>query len=113
MLLCVKSGKNHIDKANKSRIQYHEDRDSANITNCPIFSADLQKVIKVPRMETFKSVVFTRRIIVFNESFVPIGKSAKHQAIAVLWHEAIAGRKKEDVRVHFMHFCSHIAMKTR
>ncbi|KAJ8870778.1 hypothetical protein PR048_027077 [Dryococelus australis] len=37
------------------------------------YSADLQKVIMLPRMDTLKTVMFTRRIVAFNESFVPLG----------------------------------------
>lgn len=38
------------------------------------YSMDLQRVIMLPQMEQFKEVVFTKRIVVFNESFVPVGK---------------------------------------
>lgn len=53
----------------------------------------------LPRIETIKTVMFTRRIIAFNESFVPLGsqKNITDNATAVIWHEAIAGRNKEDI----------------
>lgn len=62
-----------------------------------IVSADLMKVVMVPRMEQFKEVLFTRRTCVFNETFAPIGGSSKLPVFASLWHEGIAGRKKEDL----------------
>lgn len=34
-----------------------------NINDCVTVSADLQKVIMLPRAEMFKKVIFTRRII--------------------------------------------------
>jgi len=59
-------------------------------------SVDLQNVIMLPRMESFKSVLFCPRLIAFNESFVPLGKSTR-KPLAVIWHEAISGRKQEDI----------------
>ncbi|KAH9643381.1 hypothetical protein HF086_015495 [Spodoptera exigua] len=44
--------------------------------------------------------MFCPRIIVFNESFVPIGdkkNNANLQTFAAIWHEAIAGRKMSDI----------------
>lgn len=43
-------------------------------------------------------VMFTQRIIAFNESFVAVGKNQKHFGpVAVIWHEGLAGRKKEEI----------------
>lgn len=50
----------------------------------------------LPRLEMFKEVIFTPRIIAFNESFVPVGKKTSGPT-AVVWHEAIVGRSKEDI----------------
>ncbi len=61
-------------------------------------TADLQKVVMLPRMDMFKEVIFCPRLIAFNESFVPIGDNNKAvNPLAVVWHEAISGRKKEDI----------------
>jgi hypothetical protein len=103
--LCC-SWKLHIDKAKRSRCEYDKDRDTQETVN-PVFSADLQKVIMLPRLESFKSAVFTRRIIALNESFVPVGTKSTHSPLAVLWHEAVAGRKKEDVVSAFHYFFLH------
>lgn len=53
----------------------------------------------LPRAEMYKEVIFIPRIICFNESFVPVGKYQKHleKPLAVIWHEGVAGRKKEDI----------------
>ena len=58
---------------------------------------DLEKVVMLQRLNMFKSVLFARRIIAFNESFVPVGSRQNLKPLAVLWHEAIAGRKREDI----------------
>lgn len=41
-------------------------------------SADLQKVM-LPRTETVKSYIFRKKIITFNESFVPLGEWKQHK----------------------------------
>ncbi|CAG9773506.1 unnamed protein product [Ceutorhynchus assimilis] len=66
-------------------------------------SADLQKVIMLPRCEMFKEIIFMPRVIAFNETFVPIGKSQK-KPFAVIWHEAISGRSKDDIISTFYNF---------
>lgn len=51
----------------------------------------------LPRLETFKEIIFTPRIVAYNESFVPLGKKPKKYPCAVLWHEGVAGRSKDDI----------------
>lgn len=65
----------HKKKAKKSRDLYRCDAELDRNENDMCFSADLQKVIMLPRMEQYKTAIFTPRIIVFNESFVPVGKN--------------------------------------
>lgn len=48
-------------------------------------------------IDMFKEIIFTPRIIAFNESFVPLGKKNKTNPYAVVWHEAISGRSKHDI----------------
>lgn len=59
----------------------------------------------LPRAEMFKEVIFTPRVIVFNESFVPVGAYSKaFKPLAVIWHEGVSGRKKEDIISTFYAF---------
>lgn len=58
----------------------------------------------LPRCEMFKEVIFVPRIIAFNESIVPIGRKHKQFPTAVVWHEAISGRSKEDIISAFYAF---------
>lgn len=52
----------------------------------------------LPRYESLKEVIFTGRIIAFNESFVPVGTKQKDKKpLAVIWHEGVAGRSKTDI----------------
>lgn len=49
-----------------------------------------------PRIDMFKEVIFTARLVAFNESFVLTGK--KHgSATAIIWHEDIAGRSAKEI----------------
>lgn len=51
----------------------------------------------LPGMEMFKKPIFSHRLIVYNESFVPLGKINHFVRFAVLWHKAISGRHQEDI----------------
>ena len=89
----------HMNRAREARERYRQDAvgDTQSYNQRSVFSADLQKVVMLPRLDMFKSVLFTRRIIAFNESFVPVGKQQSLKPLAVIWHEGIAGRKCEDI----------------
>lgn len=65
-----------------------------NIQIIPVFLLIFKRL---PRCEMVKELFFTPRIISFNESFVPAGENNNTYPIAVIWHEGIAGRKKEDI----------------
>lgn len=58
----------------------------------------------LPRVDMFKEVIFTPRVIAFNESFVPVGSNNKIKTCAVLWHEATSGRSKSDITCAFHRF---------
>lgn len=59
----------------------------------------------LPRCEMFKEIIFTPRIICFNESFVPLGKqSVTNKPVAIIWHEGVAGRSKSDIISAFYKF---------
>ncbi|CAH2088926.1 unnamed protein product [Euphydryas editha] len=89
----------HREKYEKARTYYQQDVTQSvkqsESSKC-YYSADLQKVIMLPRLDMFKVVMFCPRIIAFNESFVPLG-SSKEKPFAAVWHEAISGRKQEDI----------------
>lgn len=55
----------------------------------------------LPRVDTFKKVLFTQRMVVYHESFVPLGKKSKVNPFACIWHEGISGRNKEDITSTF------------
>lgn len=88
------SWKEHIQRANDSRASYRMDTTEEDSPTTLKVSVDLQKVIMLPRLDMFKKVIFTQRISVYNESFVPLGKAKNQKTFACLWHDAIAGRGK-------------------
>lgn len=98
----------HINRFKESREKYRADADRDFPANIACVSADLEKVIMLPRLDMFKKVVFCPRIIVFNESFVPVGKKQKIKPFACLWHECVSGRKKEDLVSTFHAFLLHM-----
>lgn len=57
----------------------------------------------LPRCDTFKEILFVPRIIAFNETFVPVGKSTI-KPYAFVWHEGISGRSKQDITSTFYGF---------
>lgn len=93
---CVEYSK-HKKFYEQARIHYNADKLISDDPRNVIVSVDQQKVVMIPRMEQFKEVLFTKRVCVFNETFAPIGGSLTLPVFACLWHEGIAGRKKEDL----------------
>lgn len=76
----------------------------SEVNNNILVSVDLQKVIMLPRVDSFKQVLFTKRIIAYHESFVPLGNNSKLFPYACIWHEGINGRNKEDLVSTFYAF---------
>lgn len=68
------------------------------------YCADLQKVIMLPAIDQFKTCISTRRLTTFNGNFVPLGSTKKSQSLAILWHEGVSNRKKEDLVSTFFQF---------
>lgn len=103
---CVQHEK-HNFRYTTTRIEYKKDVELSLIDKNHIYySVDLQKVIMLPRIDQYKSAIFCPRIIAFNESFVPLGKSKDHENVpyAVLWNETISGRRQEDIISAFRTF---------
>ena len=90
--------KEHINRAREARANYRQEVQS---NESSIRSVDLQKVIMLPRIQGCKTVLFTRRLILFHETFATVGSEAKPKIkkkhISVIWHEGCAGRKAEEI----------------
>ena len=100
----------HIGKANMACTEYRHDAEAPRSETCIIYSVDLQKIIMLPRIDEFKAAMFTRRLVAYNESFVPLGTKQDKKPMAVVWHEATSGRKKEDIISSFYAFLLHHRM---
>lgn len=48
------------------------------------FSADMQKIIMLPRVDVFKKVLFIKRLIVYHETFAPVGNKSKLKVHSML-----------------------------
>ena len=74
----------HNEKAMKSRREYQKDVTTDHTEDEAYFAPGV------------KTSVFTRRLVVFHETFAPLG-GGKKKPVGVVWHEGIAGRNAEDV----------------
>ncbi|KAL4720212.1 hypothetical protein ACJJTC_018658 [Scirpophaga incertulas] len=71
------------------------DEDVKNIDpNTKFFTAYMQKVILMPKL-TVKECFFSRKLVLFNETFVSPGKN--QPAYCILWHEGESGRNAYNV----------------
>lgn len=94
----------HKIRATASR-ELYQTQSGTNFEDSTVcVSADLQKIIMLPRLDTFKKVIFIKRLVAYNESFVPLGSKSQLKPYAVLWHEGISGRDKEDIVSCFYSF---------
>ena len=78
----------------------YENEKKLNTATTINLSADLQKVVLLPRLPGYKKSIFTTRLIAFNMTFAPIGLKKKQHTtngIGHLWHEEINGRKYENI----------------
>ena len=84
----------------------HKNADAETNHDNNKYSIDLRKVIMIPRMPVIKAVVFTKRITLYNETFVPIGtkKNLKSNGppYAVTWHEGITKCDADDIASAFI-----------
>ncbi|XP_041358684.1 uncharacterized protein LOC121375341 [Gigantopelta aegis] len=95
--LC-KEWRDHVENFRISREMYQADIKMVHPDNEAYFSVDMQKVIMMPRLPGNKTSIFTRRLVLFRETFAPLGKSSKDKPVCgILWHEAISGRNAEDI----------------
>lgn len=95
---CCNIWARHRAKYMLARKMYQQNSQMTFSSSAVCVSVDMQKVIMLPRMEQFKRAIFTRRLSVYHESFVPVGKhQSSRKPFAAVWHEAISGRNKEDL----------------
>ena len=83
----------HKQRAESAREAYADDRANMQAETEEVFTADMQKVILLPKLKT-KMHFFTSRLVVFNETFASL---SGRNDLTVLWHEAISGRLAADV----------------
>nr|CAI5849452.1 unnamed protein product [Callosobruchus analis] len=93
----------HKEKYVAAREEYERDKKERQPEKL-IVSADLQKVIMLPRAEMFKEVIFTPRVIALMNRLFLLVHSKNFKPLAVIWHEGVRGRKKEDLISTFYAF---------
>ena len=94
-----KEHENHLERAKNSREVYRKDASLNTTSEEAYFSMEMQKILMLPHLPGTKAALFTRRIIMINQSIAPLGtfKNNSNKLRGYLWLEAIQGRKDEDV----------------
>jgi len=90
--------KDHLERAATSRENYTL-AVSKNDPETSYFSIDMQKILMLLHLPGLKTALFTRRIILINQSIAPLHsfKVSGNAPRGFLWHEGIQGRNDEDV----------------
>ncbi|CAH0719234.1 unnamed protein product, partial [Brenthis ino] len=102
--VCVDWDKHH-QRYTKARELYTAHKEEPQNNSQVFYSADLEKVIMLPRLEMFKAAIFSLRLTAYNQTFAPLGKiTTECKPLTVIWHDGIAGRKQEDIMSAFYHF---------
>ena len=96
---------NHVMRAKETRKAYQIYSSKVNNHDEAYISVDLQKVVMLPRLPGVKSVAFTKRIIVYNETFAPLGEKRNCPGkntipFAITWHEAEGGRSSQEDKLY-------------
>ena len=68
-----KKQESHLESATKSCEVYRKDASINTNSDETYFSMDMQKVLMLPHLLGIKTALFTRRIIMNNQSIVPSG----------------------------------------
>ena len=102
--LCDKciSWEKHQERYREARKEYEADKELVGSDeNTMYLSADMQKVILLPRMPGYKVCLFTKRIVVINQSFAPLKKEDvnKKKSLAIIWHEELKGRNDKTLHL--------------
>ena len=64
---------NHMRFRNEASIAYQRDRERAWMLGDQVVSADMMRIFLLPRLP-HKGSTFTSRLVVYNETFSPVGK---------------------------------------
>lgn len=93
----------HLENKRKSRrdLNMVEERCEKSGKKESLYTVDMQKAIQMPLLTT-KDYYFSRKLMLFNESFVPPGKNKT--AVCILWHEGESGRKAYNVATTYVYF---------
>lgn len=97
----------HKTKYTEARALYDVQR-VLNTEKKAFYSGDMEKVIMLPRLDMYKQAIFTTRLSAYNDTFAPLGgienNPSTSKPVAILWHEGVSGRCKEDIISCFYKF---------
>lgn len=79
------------EKYLKPRQLYENHKKRPQDHNTTYFSADLEKVLILPRLESFKAAIFCHRLVAYNHTFAPLGKITSSSIQRYTQHTYLAG----------------------
>lgn len=103
----------HRHNAKESRKAMHDAEQDAISSNGRrvAVTVDMQKAILMPQICT-KDYYFSRKLVLFNETFAPVGDFSKQQKTkCMLWHEGEAGRKAFNIANAYIAFLKEDAAR--
>lgn len=81
-VIFVKLKLNILPVTLNSRALYQQHAAAAVLTDDIVYySANLQKMIMLPRADSFKKVIFVRKLVAYHESFVPLGPKSNQNTL--------------------------------
>ena len=98
MILVNVKCKNHVTHQKAYREVRDEYQNPITRESFHSFTADMQKVILLPKL-TSKEHVFVSRLVLFNETFASLDGN---DDLLILWHEGVAGRSAQVVATIYL-----------
>lgn len=105
--LCSKFDE-HIRNAREAREALHNDI-SARTPEHLVVTADMQKAILMPKLPT-KDYYFSRKLVLFNETFAVPGEISDRKSRCMLWHEGESGRKAYNITSSYIKYLQEDAV---
>ena len=112
--MCISTVNRHDEIADSVRIEYQKyvKKNESSSSDTAYYSADMQKVVMLPRIPASKLAIFTKRMVAFHETFAPIGSFDKENSVGIVWNESISGRNALDLAAYFVQFIRMVRSKS-
>ena len=97
--------KKHNESARISRSQHYKmDSEKKSEGHTVYLSVDMQKVIVLTRISRMKTAVFTKRLIVFHETFAPLGVKVAENGLVKFGMKVLPGYQERKLLVRTLKY---------